>query len=199
MFAEQKKKPNYTKEQFIPFVKEFYNEQKEFKERQERFNTIKQLFYNDAEGLFNYEGISKLVIDNDDLEGNELVVNKVQKTSVIFDIDALENNLSKEMCKDVIDKSYTITDINRLIVYLKSCGVDPKVFKSYINVTKTVDEKKLDKLADLGLISKEQLKGCYTLKRQKPYFTVKMKRGKHDEEPKETKAITKAITAENEE
>lgn len=195
MFAEQKKKPNYTKEQFIHFVKEFYNEQKEFKERQERFNTIKQLFYNDADEMFNYEGISKLVIDNDDLEGNELVVNKVQKTSVIFDIDALENNLSKEMCKDVIDKSYTINDINRLIIYLKSCGVDPKVFKSFINVTKTVDEKKLDKLADLGLISKEQLEGCYTLKRQKPYFTVKMKRGKHDEEPKETKAII----AENEE
>lgn len=194
MFAEQKKKPNYTKEQFIPFVKEFYNEQKKFKEKQERFNTIKQLFYNDAEELFNYEGIDKLVVDNEDLEGNELVVNRVQKTSVIFDIDALENNLSKEMSKDVIDKSYTITDINRLIIYLKSCGVDPKVFKSFINVTKTVDEKKLDKLADLGLIRKEQLEGCYTLKRKKPYFTVKMKRGKHDEEPKETKAVT----AENE-
>lgn len=115
--------------------------------------------------LFNYEGIDKLVIDNEDLEGNELVVNlvvnKVQKTSVIFDVDALENNLSKEMCKDVIDKSYTITDINRLIIYLKSCGVDPKVFKSFINVTKTVDEKKLDKLADLGLIKKKNnLKGA---------------------------------------
>lgn len=194
MFAEQKKKPNYTKEQFIPFVKEFYNEQKKFKEKQERFNTIKQLFYNDAEELFNYEGIDKLVVDNEDLEGNELVVNKIQKTSVIFDIDALENNLSKEMCKDVVDKSYTITDINRLIIYLKSCGVDPKVFKSFINVTKTVDEKKLDKLADLGLIKKEQLEGCYTLKRKKPYFTVKMKRGKHDEEPKETEEVT----AENE-
>lgn len=194
MFVEQKKKPNYTKEQFIPFVKEFYNEQKEFKERQERFNTIKQLFYNDAEELFNYEGIDKLVIDNEDLEGNELVVNRVQKTSVIFDIDALENNLSKEISKDVIDKSYTITDINRLIIYLKSCGVDPKIFKSFINVTKTVDEKKLDKLADLGLIREEQLEGCYTLKRKKPYFTVKMKRGKHNEEPKETEAVT----AENE-
>lgn len=194
MFAEQKKKPNYTKEQFIPFVKEFYNEQKKFKEKQERFNTIKQLFYNNAEELFNYEGIDKLVVDNEDLEGNELVVNRVQKTSVIFDIDALEKNLSKEMSKDVIDKSYTITDINRLVIYLKSCGVDQKVFKSFINVTKTVDEKKLDKLADLGLIRKEQLEGCYTLKRKKPYFTVKMKRGKHNEEPKETKAVT----AENE-
>jgi hypothetical protein len=190
MFVEQKKKPNYTKEQFIPFVKEFINEQKEFKERQERFNTIKQLFYSDAEELFNYEGIDKLVIDNEDLEGNELVVNKIQKTSIVFDIDALENNLSKEMCKDVIDKSYTITDINRLIIYLKSCGVDPKVFKSFLNVTKTVDEKKFDKLADLGLIRKEQFEGCYTLKCKKPYFTVKMKRGKHDEESKETEAIT---------
>lgn len=190
MFAEQKKKPNYTKEQFIPFAKEFYNEQKKFKEKQERFNIIKQLFYNDAEKLFNYEGIDKLVIDNENLEGNELIVNRVQKTSVIFDIDALENNLSKEVSKDVIDKSYTITDINRLIIYLKSCGVDPKVFKSFINVTKTVDEKKFDKLADLGLIRKEQLEGCYTLKCKKPYFTVKMKRGKHNEEPKETKAVT---------
>lgn len=195
MLVEQKKKPNYTKEQFIPFVKEFYNEQKKFKEEQERFNTIKQLFYNDAEELFNYEGIDKLVVNNEDLEGNELVVNRVQKTSVIFDIDALENNLSKEMCKDVIDKSYTITDINRLIIYLKSCGVDPKVFKSFINVTKTVDTKKVDKLADLGLISKKQLEGCYTLKRQKPYFTVKAKRGKYDEKSKKTKAVT----AENEE
>ena len=195
MFAEQKKKPNYTKEQFIPFVKEFYNEQKKFKEKQEKFNAIKQLFYNDAEELFNYEGIDKLVVDNEDLEGNELVVNRVQKTSIVFDIDALENNLSKEMCKDVIDKSYTITDINRLIIYLKSCCVDPKVFKSFVNVTKTVDEKKLDKLADLGLIRKEQLEECYTLKRKKPYFAVKMKRGKHNEEPKETKADT----AENEE
>lgn len=195
MFVEQKKKPNYTKEQFIPFVKEFYNEQKKFKEKQERFNTIKQLFYNNAEELFNYEGIDKLVVDNEDLEGNELVVNRVQKTSIVFDIDALENNLSKEMCKDVIDKSYTITDINRLIIYLKSCGVDPKVFKSFINVTKTVDTKRVDKLADLGLISKKQLEGCYTLKRQKPYFTVKTKRGKCDEKPMETKAVT----AENEE
>lgn len=190
MFVEQKKKPNYTKEQFIPFIKEFYNEQKEFKERQERFNTIKQLFYNDAEELFNCEGIDKLVVEANDLDDEYLIVNKVQKTSIDFDVDKLENNLSKEMSKDVIDKSYTITDINRLIVYLKSCGVDPKVFKSFINVTKTVDEKKLDKLADLGLINKEQLEGCYTLKRKKPYFTVRMKRGKHDEEPKETRAIT---------
>lgn len=74
------------------------------------------------------------------------------------------------MCKDVIDKSYTITDIDSLIIYLKSCGVDPKVFKSFINVTKTVDEKKLDKLADLGLIRKEQLEGCYTLKCKKTFF-----------------------------
>lgn len=194
MLVEQKK-PKYSKEQVIPFIKEYYGEQLRFKKEKERFDTLKKLFYCDMEELFDYEGVDKLVVEANDLDGEDLVVNKVQKTSIDFDVDALENNLSKEMCKDVIDKSYTITDINRLIVYLKSCGVDPKIFKSFINVTKTVDEKKLDKLEDLGLISKEQLEGCYTLKRQKPYFTVKMKRGKHDEEPKETKAIT----AENEE
>lgn len=195
MFVEQKKKTNYTKEQFIPFIKEFYNEQKEFKERQERFNTIKQLFYNDAEELFNYEGIDKLVVETNDLDDEYLIVNKVQKTSIDFDVDKLENRLGKKFSKEVIEKQYTITDFNRLVIYLKSCGVDPKVFKSFINVTKEVDEKKLDKLADLGLVNKEQFEGCYTLKRKKPYFTVRMKRGKHDEEPKETEANT----AENEE
>lgn len=195
MFAEQKKKPNYTKEQFIHFVKEFYNEQKEFKERQERFNNIKQLFYCDMEELFDYEGIDKLVIEANDLDGEDLVVNKVQKTSIDFDVDKLESRLGKKFSKEVIEKKYTITDFNRLVIYLRSCGVDPKVFKSFLSVIKTVDEKKLVKLADLGLIRKEQLEGCYTLKRQKPYFTVKMKRCKHDEEPKETKAII----AENEE
>lgn len=186
---KKQKKSKHSKEQVIPFVKEYYGEQLRFKKEQERFDTIKKLFYSDMEELFDYEGINRLVVEANDLEGSELVVNKVQKTTIVFDINALENSLSKELCKDVIDKQYTITDIDRLIAYLKGCGVNPKIFKSFLNVTKTVDTNKLDKLADLGLISEKQLEGCYTVKRQKPYFTVKVKRGKHDEEPKKTKTI----------
>ena len=71
-----------------------------------------------------------------------------------------------------------------MIAYLKECNVDPKIFKSFLIVSKTVDTKELDRLDELGKISTEQVKGCYTIKRQKPYFTVGVKRGNDNGEQK---------------
>lgn len=184
---KKQKKPKYSKEQIIPFVKEYYGEQLRFKKEQERFETLKKLFYCDMEELFNYEGIDKLVVESNDLDGEDLVVNKVQKTSINFDVDKLENRLGKKFSKEIIEKQYTITDFNRLVIYLRSCGVDHKVFKSFLSVTKTVDTKKLDKLADFGYINKDDLADCYEVTRNKPYFTVRVKRGRRNDR---TKAIT---------
>ena len=60
-----------------------------------------------------------------------------------------------------------------LITYLQECGVDPKIFKSFISVEESVDVKELERLEELGKISKEQLKGCYSVKCQKPYYQVR--------------------------
>lgn len=95
----KQKKPKYSKEQIIPFVKEYYGEQLRFKKEQERFETLKKLFYCDMEELFNHEGIDKLVVESNDLDGEDLVVNKVQKTSINFDVDKLENRLGKNLVK----------------------------------------------------------------------------------------------------
>lgn len=183
----KQKKPKYSKEQSILSVKEYYGEQLRFKKEQERFNNIKQSFYCDMEELFDYEGIDKLVVEANDLDGEDLVVNKVQKTSIDFDVDKLESRLDKKLSKEVIEKKYTITDFDRLVIYLRSCGVDPKVFKSFLSVTKTADTKKLDKLADLGYINKDDLADCYEVTCDKPYFAVRVKRGRRNDR---AKAIT---------
>ena len=67
--------------------------------------------------------------------------------------------------------------MNGLVTYLKECGISPKVFKSFISVRKTVNTKELDKLEELGKITAEQIKGCYTVKSQNPYFTVNIGKG----------------------
>ena len=79
-----RKKPNYTKMGYTFCKREFYNEQKEFKKEGKDLIQSSGYFIMTSDEAFNYEGINKLVIDNDDLEGNELVVNKVQKTSSYF-------------------------------------------------------------------------------------------------------------------
>ena len=67
-----------------------------------------------------------------------------------------------------------------LVTYLKECGVDPKIFKSFIVTTKSVDTKELDRLEEIGKITTSQVQGCYTVKNQKPYFTVGLRKGKGD-------------------
>ena len=95
---------------------------------------------------------------------------------MVFNADKLEKVLGKKISDNVIIKKYEIVDMFGLIAYLKECNVDPKIFKSFLSVTKSVDVKELERLDELGKISIEQLNGCYTVNKQKPYFTVGLKR-----------------------
>lgn len=106
-----------------------------------------------------------------------LVLRRIQNTKVVFDADSVEFVLSKENGKRVISKQYTITDMDGLIKYLKSCGVNPQEFKKYISVTKSVDNKELEKLEELGEISLEDLEGCYDVIKSEPYFKISAKKG----------------------
>lgn len=155
-------------------VLRFFEKQKRFKQIQAQYNEAKAQFNSDMENYFEYEGISKM--DVNEYADGPLVVNRIQKSSVEFDPDKLEKALGK-LAKDIIIKRYEIVDMTGLIAYLKECGVDPKVFKSFLNVSKTVDTRELDRLEELGKITASQVDGCYTIKYQNPYFTVSVKKG----------------------
>jgi len=157
----------------------FFQKKKRFEQIQNRFGEIKADFYNDMEDYFKCNSIDgKLTIECDEPIGvKSFVVTRIQSSRVEFNPDKLEKVLGKELSRDVIQKHYEIIDMNGLITYLKDCGISPKVFKSFISIRKTVNTKELDKLEELGKITAEQIKGCYTVKSQSPYFTVNVGKG----------------------
>lgn len=165
-------------------VLRFFQEQQLFKQAQSKFTDVKERFYSDMEDYFKHNNVDgKLRID--DIPNMEtLVVNRVQSTKLEFDLIKLEKALGKELSKLVINKRYEIIDMDGLIAYLKECGVDPKIFKSFLLVQRSLNTPELDRLADIGKITQDQIEGCYTIKKQKPYFTVNVGRGQGDEEGK---------------
>lgn len=160
-------------------VRKFFEKQTRLKQIQSQFGDLKAQFNSDMEDYFKSEGIGKsITFSYDGFNESELVVNRIQKVSVEFNPNKLEKALGKELSKSVIVKQYEITNIDGLIAYLKECNVDPKKFKSFLSVTKSVDTNALDILEEKGEITTEQVKDCYTVKHHSPYFTVNVKRVK---------------------
>lgn len=178
-----RRKSNLNSDECKQSILNFFQKKKRFEQVQTRFCEIKADFYNDMEDYFEHNNIDgKLTIECDEFaNAQSFVVTRIQSSRVEFNPDKLEKALGKELSHDVIQKHYEIIDMNGLITYLKDCGVSPKVFKSYITVHKTVNAKELDKLEELGKITVEQIKGCYTVKSQSPYFAVNVKERQSDD------------------
>lgn len=182
-----RKKSKLNSEECRQSVINFFQKQKRFKQIQARFSEIKADFYNDMENYFDNNNIDgKLTIDCSEfadelVDVGNFVVTRVQSSRIEFNADKLEKALGKELSRDVIQKHYEIVDMNGLITYLQGYGVSPKVFKSFISVHKTVNTKELDRLEELGKITAEQIKGCYTVKSQNPYFTVSAGKGQDND------------------
>lgn len=99
------------------------------------------------------------------------VLNVVPK-SVTFDVKKLKEKLDREIFNEVVNKEYVINDFQGLVKYLKKCGVDPKKFKTFIDVTEIVNTKKLDELGSLGEISEEDIDGCYEVTEKNGFVKI---------------------------
>lgn len=105
-------------------------------------------------------------------DNKNLKVAKITPKVVTWDADKLEFRLPKEVSSQIIDKTYTIEDMNGLIKYLKSCGVNPQEFKKYIHVAKKVNVSQLEQLEELGELSVEDVKGCYHVQEKSSYLKL---------------------------
>ena len=101
-----------------------------------------------------------------------LGITRVRRKKIIWDMKKLKKQLPKDKYKAVTTKRYEVEDMPGLIKYLKKYGVDPKRFKSFLNVTETVDEKELNNLSELGTVTKEDIRGCYTIEMSEPYIKI---------------------------
>lgn len=102
----------------------------------------------------------------------KLNVTRIRTKRVTWLLDKLKQKLEKDIYKDVVDKTYTINDIQGLIKYLKSCGVDPKKFKKFIDVDETLNETKLNTYYETGALKKSDIEGCYDVKMGEPYIRL---------------------------
>lgn len=151
----------------------FLDKKSKFEAVEEKFKKIKAEFASTAKKYFISKGIQKAEFQSKRSEvGSTVTVTMVQKASVVFDIDKLKQKLGKKLAKKIIKRQYEIVDIDGLIAYLQDCGVDPKVFKSFLNVTEEVDEEELGQLEQLGKVDRDSIKDCYTVHKSEPYFRV---------------------------
>lgn len=166
--------------EFSQIAFSFYMASQKHKQDTDTFNETKQKFYEFADEYFKANEIDgKLWLDDSLLEHfaesvSCMTIQRIQKSSVKFDVDKLEKVLDKSIKNKVINKTYEITDISGLIAYLKELGADPKIFKSFLNIIKSVNIKELENLEKLGDVSMKQLKGTYTVNTSNPYFTFKV-------------------------
>ena len=159
----------------------YHNAQQDLKAQQAEMDRIKQELDPMLEEYFDDSG-SKVVAFSSLSGDDRLVVRKVERTTIEWDAAKLEKRVPKDVARRVIKKHYHIDNMPGLIEYLKYCGVDPNIFKQYIRAEKYVDQKEVDRLSELGMISVRNISGCYRVKCQKPYFTFKVKKGDGDGE-----------------
>lgn len=157
---------------------EFFRKNRELKEMQGQMNVLKKNFYGSINEFFDENDVdSEISFSYNEIADKQILrIKKVQKVSVNFDADSVDKVLDKEFSEQVIIKKYEVNDMPGLIAYLKECGVNPKVFKSFIDVKKSVDVSVLENLVATGKVSEESLDGCYTTEKQNPYYTVTAKK-----------------------
>ena len=150
---------------------ELYNLNKNFKIEKDKYEANKVLLTSKIYAYIDKLKEDTFIVESNGIEKNKkLEVQKIVQKKVIFDIEKLKKKIDKKLLKKFVDKTYTINDFEGLIEYLKTCGVDPIKFKSYLQITENVNQKKLDQLSNLGIINEDDIKGCYEVKKNEGYI-----------------------------
>lgn len=142
--------------------------EKEYKEK-------RQSLMKDISNFLFVNGIKAFIAKGSDGRNQPVAyrVKKVYKNRVVYDAEKVENAVGKKLASEIIEKEYTVNDMVGLTAYLKECGVDPKVFKDFIDVSKTVNTAKLEQAYQLGKVEMKDLRGCYDVELISSYIDVK--------------------------
>lgn len=170
----KKKEPKIT-ERFKNQIISYEQKQKDFKELEKEFNTAKNNFKTLMDAYFSNSKDKQIIIDADSIEPTSIVVTKIQRSNIFYNIPKLIKTLGKSKSNKVIKKNHTIIDMDGLIKYLQSLNANPSIFKKFIVTTKTVDEEALNQLGELGEVNLEDLKGCYKVSLSDPYYRISSK------------------------
>lgn len=157
-------------------VRNFYNKQREFSDIKKAFDQLKKSFEKEMGLVFEKSETDSVSFSvGSDYEDELFVVKKRCRTYIKWNFQKLAINLGSKLFKQVVNKKYTVNNMLGLIEYLKSCNVDPNIFKKYIDVEYSLNEAELDNLELLGKVKAEQLEGCFNLSFSRPWYSVEKK------------------------
>lgn len=157
-------------------VRNFYDKQREFSDIKKAFDQLKKSFEKEMELVFAESKTDSISFSiGYDYKDELFVVKKRCRTYIKWNFKKLAINLGNKLFKQVVNKKYIVNDMLELIEYLKSCNVDPNIFKKYIDVEYSLNEAELDNLELLGKVKAEQLEGCFDLSFSKPWYSVEKK------------------------
>lgn len=153
----------------------FFKKYESFKESEKAYKHMQVQFNAEMDTYFGTLSGARKSDTFEDSNGDLLVVTKVSPTKIEWIPEKLKARVAKPVWKKLVKKRYEIVDMAGLVRYLKSCGVNPIIFKGFIEVTETVDEKQIERLGDLGELTPHNIAGCYVVKSSKPYYKLKRK------------------------
>jgi len=161
-------------------VRSFFKRYEKFKAIEKQYKELQSEFNESMDNYFDQLAANRKTVRFEDINGDVLSVTRVAPTRIEWIPEKLRARVTKPVWKQLVKKHYEVIDMPGLIKYLKSCGVDPTIFKSFVEVTETVDEKAIERLGDVGKLTPHNIKGCYIVKISKPYY--KLKRKQFDEQ-----------------
>ena len=163
------KKSDVNSKKLVKEAEELYTLTQKFEHIKKRFEEKKKILTTSIKNYMYANGdvnvLSFLTSDEKRME-----VKKISQKRIIWNPDKMEERMDKELFNEVVEKTYTITDMEGLIHYLKSCGVNPKKFKSFISVEKKVKTDIIKQMDELGEITMEDVKGCYEVRESESYL-----------------------------
>lgn len=164
-------------------IEAFIKAKNEFEAVESAFKATKKQFYTYVEKSINSSKIDKRVEVPAADHSGDYILTRVQRVKVTWDAEKTEaalKNTDKELCSEIVQKELTLADKKGFVEYAKSLGADPKKLFSFFIVNKTIDEKALNRLTEVGAIDETKLSGCYDVKADEPYWRVVFKERKKE-------------------
>lgn len=160
----------------LKIVRGFFKAKDDFETYENSYKLERNAFYESMDKYFNGFSGSKKSETFEDANGDLLVVTKVSPTKIEWIPEKLKARVTKFVWKKIVRKRYEVNNMAGLVSYLKTCGVNPIIFKGFIEVTETVDEKAIERLGDLGELTPHNIAGCYVISSSKPYYRLQRKK-----------------------
>ncbi len=95
-------------------------------------------------------------------------ITDVNPQKIVWNVEKLlkrfkANEVDKEVINQIVKKTYSVSDWSGFVNVLSLHGIKPNEILPFISVEKKVDQKKMNELSEIGEITEEDVKGCYTI------------------------------------